>query len=55
MMKVDVSIVNKIAKRKAKMEVLYDKELEKRIIAVIKEKKERAREIKTLSNPIDLL
>lgn len=55
MKKIDVSIVTKIAMRKANLTHLYDKELEKRIIKAIQERKERARKIKTLSSPIDLL
>lgn len=55
MKKIDVSIVTKMAMRKAKIDKLYDEELEKRILSVLKEKKERAREIKQIVNPIDLL
>lgn len=41
--------------RKAKIDKLYDEEIEKRIIEAIRKRDERARKIKKLSNPIDLL
>lgn len=53
--KIEASIVTKLAMRKLNIKHLYDKELEKRILKTIQERKERARKIKTLSSPIDLL
>ena len=55
MKKVDVSIIPKIAMRKANMKTLYDEELEKRIIKAIKEKKSKVFQIKRTKDILDFL
>lgn len=55
MKKIDLSIITKLAMRKAKIDKLYDEEIEKRIIEAIRKREERAKEIKQIISPIDLL
>ena len=48
-------IITKLAMRKAKMETLYDKELEKRIVRAIKEKKSKVYQIKRMKDLLEFL
>lgn len=48
-------LITKIAMRKAHIKSLYDKELEKRIIETIKEKKGTIRQIKHTKDLLDFL
>ena len=54
-MKKNEELVTKIAMKKANMETLYDKELEKRIIQTLKEKHRKSIEIKRTKNILDFL
>ena len=48
-------IITKIAMRKARLTELYDKELEKRIVRVLKEKQSKVYEIKRMKDIIEFL
>lgn len=54
-MKKNEEIVTKIAMRKANITHLYDKELEKRIVQAIKEKRRKSVEIKRTKDILDFL
>lgn len=54
-MKKNEEIVTKIAMRKANITDLYDKELEKRIVRAIKEKKSKTYQIKRTKDILDFL
>lgn len=49
------NIITKIAMRKAGMETLYDKELEKKILAVLREKQSKVYEIKRTKDILEFL
>ena len=48
-------IITKIAMRKAKITDLYDKELEKKILTVLKEKQNKSIEIKRMKDILEFL
>lgn len=48
-------IITKIAMRKANMKDLYDKEIEKRMVRVIKEKQSKVYQIKRMKDLLDFL
>lgn len=48
-------IITKIAMRKANMKYLYDKEIEKRMVRVIKEKKSKVYQIKRTKDLLEFL
>lgn len=48
-------IITKIAMRKARLTELYDKELEKRIVRVLKEKQSKVYEIKRMKDIMKFL
>ena len=48
-------IITKIAMRKANIKDLYDKELEKRIVRVLKEKQSKVYEIKRMKDILEFL
>ena len=48
-------IITKIAMRKANIKDLYDKELEKKIIYVLKEKQSKVYEIKRMKDILEFL
>ena len=48
-------IITKIAMRKANIKDLYDKELEKKIISVLKEKQSKVYEIKRMKDILEFL
>ena len=48
-------LVTKIAMRKANIKDLYDKELEKRIVRVLKEKQSKVYEIKRMKDILEFL
>lgn len=55
MRKIEATIVTKLAMRKANMETLYDKELEKRIVQALKEKQSKVFQIKRMKDILDFL
>lgn len=54
-MRKNEEIITKIAMRKAHLTHLYDKELEKKIIAVLKEKQSKVYEIKRMKDILEFL
>lgn len=54
-MRKNEEIITKIAMRKANLKYLYDKELEKRILAVLKEKQSRVFQIKRTKDILEFL
>ena len=48
-------IITKIAMRKANIKDLYDKELEKKIISVLKDKQSKVYEIKRMKDILEFL
>ena len=48
-------IITKIAMRKTNIKDLYDKELEKRIVRVLKEKQSKVYEIKRMNDILEFL
>ena len=54
-MRKNEEIITKIAMRKAKITHLYDKELEKRIVRVLKEKQSKLYEIKRMKDILEFL
>lgn len=48
-------IITKIAMRKANLADLYDKELERKIVAVLKEKQSKSIEIKRMKDILEFL
>ena len=54
-MRKNEEIITKIAMRKARLTELYDKELEKRIVRVLKEKQSKVYEIKRMKDIIEFL
>ena len=54
-MRKNEELVTKIAMRKAKIKDLYDKELEKRIVRVLKEKQSKVYEIKRMKDILEFL
>ena len=54
-MKKSENIITKIAMRKANIKELYDKELEKRIVQTILEKRRKSIEIKRTKDILDFL
>ena len=54
-MRKNEELITKIAMRKAGIKTLYDKELEKKIIAVLKEKQSKVYEIKRMKDILEFL
>lgn len=54
-MKKSEEIITKIAMRKANLTDLYDKELEKKILTVLKEKHQKSIEIKRMKDILEFL
>ena len=54
-MRKNEEIITKIAMRKARLTELYDKELEKRIVRVLKEKQSKVYEIKRIKDILEFL
>ena len=54
-MRKNEEIITKIAMRKARLTELYDKELEKRIVRVLKEKQSKVYEIKRMKDILEFL
>ena len=54
-MRKNEEIITKIAMRKANIKDLYDKELEKRIVRVLKEKQIKVYEIKHMKDILEFL
>ena len=54
-MRKNEEIITKIAMRKARLTELYDKELEKRIVRVLKEKQSKVYEIKHMKDILEFL
>lgn len=54
-MRKNEELITKIAMRKARLTELYDKELEKRIVRVLKEKQSKVYEIKRMKDILEFL
>lgn len=54
-MRKNEELITKIAMRKAGIKTLYDKEIEKKIIAVLKEKQSKVYEIKHMKDILEFL
>ena len=54
-MRKNEEIITKIAMRKANITLLYDKELEKKIVRVLKEKQSKVYEIKRMNDILEFL
>ena len=54
-MRKNEELITKIAMRKANIKDLYDKELEKRIVRVLKEKQSKVYEIKRIKDILEFL
>ena len=54
-MRKNEEIITKIAMRKANIKDLYDKELEKKILSVLKEKHRKSIEIKRMKDILEFL
>ena len=54
-MRKNEELITKIAMRKARLTDLYDKEIEKRIVRVLKEKQSKVYEIKRMKDILEFL